>query len=224
MTIRAQAARALIALLGCIRLNYRAAYHGTRQGIHRFVYERYSALHLNFSEQSPTSRISIAMFSGVSHQCGRHDTDEQLGPTGQTPSLNPFLLGKEVGGLRLPPLNSRGINLIENPTVIEMGRLRLLPSAKHVLNREQLDIRESWAVLRRRGQPRAEKMLGRNALPLICIKIFQILQRHFPRTVAIDVLIDQRYRRLSENTARGIDNFKLVLAELRERQVRLVFP
>ena len=65
-------------------------------------------------------------------------------------------------------------------------------------------------------------MLRYDILRLFRVQILQISLRHRAGAVTVYHLIDQRDRRLREDTGRRINYLELVLAELVNRQVGLV--
>src|ERR1700691_2499301 len=105
-----------------------------------------------------------------------------------------------------------------------MNRLRLGPSADHVVDVDQFDIGIHGSELLRRGEPRAEIVFRRDRLAFWRVEVLKVGGRDRARAVAIDDLVDYRDRRFGEDTYRGIDDLELVLAELVEHQVGLVFP
>src|SRR3954469_2426835 len=89
-------------------------------------------------------------------------------------------LGSYYEGLRfgISSLPVCSLQLIVNTAFIEMGLLRFLPSAKNLIDGEQIQPGElGFIFLRHRFQTRAVIMFRRDLLPLGRIKIFEILLR-----------------------------------------------
>ena len=117
------------------------------------------------------------------------------------------------------------INLVENAAVGKVSLLRLCPAAEFLVNGDELHLAEIGGVFGGDGRvARAVKILRRDFLAFVGIKIFQILLRHFGRVMAFGIFVHHRHRRLGQNAQRRRDDFKLVRAEFLEREVRLVFP
>src|SRR5690606_17008595 len=96
-----------------------------------------------------------------------------------------------------PHSSPRPIDLVENGAVTEEARLRLLPSAE-IVQRHKLQIGKAFPVLRigRVEVGWAIEVLGCQPLADVGVEELEIGLREYPRTLLIDIAIDQRHRRL----------------------------
>ena len=107
-----------------------------------------------------------------------------------------------------------------------MRCLGLLPTAKRLVDRNQLNLGEASEIVLGGGfgLERAEVVLGDDRLRLRRIEEVEISLGHLARAFRIDVAVDERHRRLRKDRQRRRNDFELVLAELVERQKGVVFP
>ncbi len=107
-----------------------------------------------------------------------------------------------------------------------MGRLRLAPSAKGLVDRDKRRLREFGRILRigMLRFARAVMMPGDDALRLRRIQEPQIGLGDSARALRIDIAIHHRDRRLREDRDGRNNDLELVRAKLGECQERLVLP
>src|SRR6266540_6016596 len=122
-------------------------------------------------------------------------------------------------------LRARRVDLVEHPAVGEVGRLRLLPSAKHAVDGDELELRELRGVFRRDLRvARPVEVLRRELLPLRPVQELEVRLRDRLRAVPRDVLPYDRHRRLGQDGRPRDDDLELSLPELLDREERLVLP
>src|SRR6266545_3771234 len=81
-------------------------------------------------------------------------------------------------------LRARRVDLVEHPAVGEVGRLRLLPSAKHAVDGDELELRELRGVFRRDLRvARPVEVLRRELLPLRPVEELEVRLRDRLRAV-----------------------------------------
>src|SRR5208337_1435280 len=113
------------------------------------------------------------------------------------------------------PLTSRLINLVEYAAVAEKLGLRLFPSAKIRIDREQAHAWKLARILRGDGLvARTEKILRDYFLPLGSVQKFQIRLRDRGRAVNPVHLVHPRDRRFGQDAYRRIHDLEFVGAKL----------
>src|SRR6266852_2167468 len=115
--------------------------------------------------------------------------------------------------LRLSVL--RLVNLVENAPVVEKGLLSFGPTAENPVDGKQLDLRELPGVfLGDFWCPWPIEILRGDFLSFGRVEIFEIGRRHLARSLPVDNLIDDAYRRFRQNADAWIDDFELVRTKL----------
>ena len=101
------------------------------------------------------------------------------------------------------------------------------PAAEQrIVDRDELDLGEALEV-RRIGRSRVGRtveVLGDDLLALVAVEVLEIGLGDLARALLVDVLVDQRDRRLGLDRGRRHDDVELVGAEFVERQEGLVLP
>ena len=100
------------------------------------------------------------------------------------------------------------VDLVEHAAVGEMGGLRLGPAAEIAVDRGKRDGRETGRLYLARISriARTIEILRLDLLRLRRIEEFQEGLRGGAAFVPVDILVDQRHRRLGQNGTRGIDD------------------
>src|SRR6202011_1192537 len=117
------------------------------------------------------------------------------------------------------------VNLGEEALVREVLRLRRAPTAEHVVNGYELDfgkqslelcggVRVAWTI----------EVASGDLLTFLGVEEFKIALCRGSCALALRDPVDERHRRLCQDRQRGDHNFELVLAELFQRQKRLILP
>src|SRR5271165_6233411 len=119
----------------------------------------------------------------------------------------------------------RLVNLVENPAVVEKGLLSFGPTAENAVDGKQLNLGELPGVsLGDFWCPWSIEILRGDFLSLGRVEIFEIVRRHLARSLPVDNLIDDAYRRFRQNADARIDDFELVRTKLFQAQEGITFP
>src|SRR5271166_2384860 len=125
--------------------------------------------------------------------------------------------------LRLSVL--RLVNLVENPAVVEKGLLSFGPTAENAVDGKQLNLGELPGVsLGDFWCPWSIEILRGDFLSLGRVEIFEIVRRHLARSLPVDNLIDDAYRRFRQNADAWVDDFELVRTKLFQAQEGVALP
>src|SRR5207244_4309449 len=98
-------------------------------------------------------------------------------------------------------------DLVVGRAVVEVLLLRLAPAAEHLVDGEEIDLREVLRVLLQQGRrARAQLVLRRDLLCLIGPQVLQIGLGLLARALLLDHLVDHRDRVLGEDAPARIDH------------------
>src|SRR5262249_19132479 len=125
----------------------------------------------------------------------------------------------------LPRTRSVLVDLVENAAFAKMILLRPGPAAEHIVDGEQLDLREGAFVLPGDlGIARAIGVARGDLLALLRIPVFEIGLGDLARALLVDHLVDDGERRLGEDRPWRRDDLEFLLAEFAQSEERLVLP
>src|SRR6266850_149359 len=93
------------------------------------------------------------------------------------------------------------LNLIEDSLIVEMGLLRLLPTAEDFVDREKRHLRKHFGIsLRDLVKTRTKIVFRGYFLAFECVEVLEILLGHDARAAPVYNFVHPRYRRFGQNT------------------------
>src|SRR5262249_2417577 len=155
----------------------------------------------------PPSRTQAARSSPISAQAPRaesarsaRDTRARARASARTPEARAAAFAKS---------SPRRVDLVERAAVGEMRRLRLLPAAERLVDREHRKLREPARVFRGYARvARAIAVLRGDFLALGRVEIFEVRLGDLARAALVDDLVDDADRRLGEDADRRRDDLE----------------